>query len=49
MQPGAFDEAVKDVDAAIHTASPVGLPEGDPSGAFLNRGMKSDAHYEIQC
>lgn len=32
MKVGAFDEAVINVDAIIHTASPVGLFGGDPSG-----------------
>lgn len=30
MQPGAFDEAVKGVDAVAHTASPFHLKADDP-------------------
>ena len=32
LVPGAFDEAVKDTDAIIHTATPVTLKAGDPEG-----------------
>lgn len=31
-QETAFDDAVKDVDGIIHTASPVHLGSGEPSG-----------------
>lgn len=33
IQEGAFDEAVKGVDAILHTASPVILKADDPEGA----------------
>ncbi|PPQ91157.1 hypothetical protein CVT25_003035 [Psilocybe cyanescens] len=32
---GAFDEAVKDVDAIVHTASPVSTNSDDPEGDFF--------------
>ena len=32
MQQGAFDEAVKGVDAIVHTASPVHIDADDPNG-----------------
>lgn len=32
LAPGAFDEAVKGVDAIIHTATPVTLKADDPEG-----------------
>jgi hypothetical protein len=32
MQEGAFDEAVKGVDAILHTASPIGFGFDDPQG-----------------
>jgi len=33
-EPGAFDEAVKGVDAVIHTASPVTVHADDPDGEY---------------
>ena len=33
VAPGAFDNAVKGVDAIIHTASPVHFDADDPNGA----------------
>ena len=36
MQEGAFDQAVIDVDAIIHTASPVNLNTDDPQGDSLS-------------
>lgn len=33
IQDGAYDEAVKDVDAIIHAASPVVLKYNDPQGS----------------
>lgn len=32
MQPGAFDETVKGVDAIAHTASPFHFNADDPNG-----------------
>ncbi|KAG8948763.1 methylglyoxal reductase (NADPH-dependent) gre2 [Tulasnella sp. 424] len=34
LKPGAFDEAVKDVDGIIHTAAPIAMAEGDPEAAI---------------
>ncbi len=34
VKSGAFDDAVKGVDAIIHTASPVRLYADDPSGTL---------------
>lgn len=30
IQPGAFDDAVKEVSAVVHTASPMTFAEEDP-------------------
>ena len=34
ITPGAFDEAVKDIDAIIHAASPTHLEADDPDGTI---------------
>ena len=36
LQEGAFDQAVIDVDAIIHTASPLNLKPDDPQGDSLS-------------
>lgn len=36
FQPGAFDEAVKGVDAIAHAASPVSFAADDPKGDFFS-------------
>jgi uncharacterized protein YbjT (DUF2867 family) len=45
---GAFDEAVKGVDAIAHTATPVTLPTGHPDGEYLQHDSDiGHSTYEV--
>ena len=39
ITPGAFDEAVKDIDAIIHAASPTHLEADDPDGTINTKSQ----------
>lgn len=40
--PGAFDEAVKGVDAIEHTASPFHFQADDPNGGYLRVALSNE-------
>ena len=47
-KPGAFDEAVKGVDAIEHTASPFHFKADDPNGGCSHNG-KGMTHEKLTC
>ena len=48
-QPGAFDEAVKGIDAIAHTASPFHFQADDPNGTFMLCEIRSNILMIYSC